>query len=209
MSNENEAQQATVNEDLQNQATEQTTEQVAENTSTEASVDMVKELEAMTMKIKQLEDDIAKAKDDYLRGQAELQNMRRRCEQEVDKAKKFAIDRFVKDLLPALDPVEKALEFANRESEECKNLVMGVESTFNILLKALNANGVEVINPVNQEVFDPNLHQAIQSLENPQVPANHVMAVVQKGYQLSGRVLRPAMVIVSKGSSEQIVEVAV
>jgi molecular chaperone GrpE len=182
----------------QNADVEQNSAQEACDCAAEAQSNLAKELEAATLNLKQLQDELDSAKEDYLRAQADIQNMRRRCEQEVDKAKKYAVDRFVKDLLPALDPIEKALQFADRENEDTKTLVQGVESTFALMLKALNGNGVQVIDPVN-DVFDPNLHQAIQSLENPDVPANHVMAVVQKGYQLNGRVVRPAMVIVSKG----------
>lgn len=197
--------------DMNNEAVDNSQQTEAEQNSAEgacecaanAQSDLAKELEAATLNLKQLQDELDSAKEDYLRAQAEVQNMRRRCEQDVDKAKKFAVDRFVKDLLPALDPIEKALQFIDREKEETKSLVQGVESTFALLVKALNVNGVQVIDPQN-DVFDPNLHQAIQSLENPDVPANHVMAVVQKGYQLNGRVLRPAMVIVSKGTGSSV-----
>ncbi|MGN1394398.1 MAG: nucleotide exchange factor GrpE [Succinivibrionaceae bacterium] len=209
MSNENENMQGTDIEsvNLENQESESIQEK--KENATEDSSKVLKELEQMTLKVKQLEDEMNKAKEDYLRGQAEIQNMRRRCEQEVDKAKKYAIDRFVKDLLPSIDPIEKALQFADRENEACKNLVQGVESTFSLIVKALSNNGVEVIDPSNNEMFDPVVHQAIQHLENPEVPANHVMTVIQKGYQLSGRVIRPALVIVSKGSAEQVVDASV
>lgn len=146
---------------------------------------------------------LADAQEECLRARAEVQNMRRRCEQDVDKAKKYAIDRFAKELIPVIEPLEKAIQFADRENEASKNMLVGVEQTYNLLMKALKNNQLEEVNPEGAE-FDPNLHQAIQSLENPNVPANHVMAVVQKGYVLNGRVIRPAMVIVSKGAGNTV-----
>ncbi len=151
---------------------------------------------------------LTEAKEECLRAQAEVQNMRRRCEQDVDKAKKFALDRFAKDLIPAIEPLEKALEFADRENEATKNLIQGVELTFNLLCKALNDNNIQVINPEGQS-FDPTFHQAIQYIPDENIPADHVIKVVRKGYALNDRVLQAALVIVSSGSANKGVDAAV
>lgn len=190
-------------EEKENIATEQQAETVVENND---EVTKVEDAETL-LKINKLTEDLAAAKDEVLRAQAEVANMRRRCEQEVDKARKFALDRFVKDLLPALDPMEKAIQFADKENEATKVMVQGIEATYSLLLKSLKDNGVECHDPMG-EPFNPEFHQAIQSLENNEVPANHVMAVIQKGYTLNGRVVRPAMVIVSKGNGTIISEEA-
>lgn len=146
---------------------------------------------------------LADAQEETLRARAEVQNMRRRCDNEIEKASKYAITQFANSLLPVIEPIEKALQFADRENEATKNIVQGVELTYKLLMKALNENHLNEVNPEG-EVFDPNLHHAIQMVETDQVPANHIVAVLQKGYVLNGRVLRPAMVTVSKGVSNSI-----
>ena len=146
----------------------------------------------------QLEADLAEAKDAALRAQADAVNVQRRAEQEVDKARKFALERFVSELLPVVDNMERALEAAGTD-EAVKPIVEGVELTQKSLIDALQKHGVETIDPMG-EPFDPQIAQAMSMVENPEVEQNTVIAVMQKGYQLNGRLVRPAMVMVSKAA---------
>ena len=146
----------------------------------------------------QLEADLAEAKDAALRAQADAVNVQRRAEQEVDKARKFALERFVSELLPVVDNMERALEAAGTD-EAVKPIVEGVELTQKSLIDALQKHGVETIDPMG-EPFDPQIAQAMSMVENPEVEPNTVFAVMQKGYQLNGRLVRPAMVMVSKAA---------
>ena len=129
----------------------------------------------------------------------EISRIRTRCDNEIAKAKSFALEGFVKDLIPSIEPLEKALFYSDRNNPQQKDLIEGLEMTMELILKAISKNGVEVIDPLNQ-LFDPNYHQAIQHIPNPAVPANHVMGVIQKGYALNGRLLKPALVVVSSGN---------
>ena len=146
----------------------------------------------------QLEADLAEAKDAALRAQADAVNVQRRAEQEVDKARKFALERFVSELLPVVDNMARALEAAGTD-EAVKPIVEGVELTQKSLIDALQKHGVETIDPMG-EPFDPQIAQAMSMVENPEVEPNTVIAVMQKGYQLNGRLVRPAMVMVSKAA---------
>lgn len=147
----------------------------------------------------QLEADLAEAKDAALRAQADAANVQRRAEQEVDKARKFALERFISELLPVVDNMERALEAAGTD-EAVKPIVEGVELTQKSLIDALQKHGVEPVDPMG-EPFDPQIAQAMSMVENPEVEPNTVIAVMQKGYQLNGRLIRPAMVMVSKAAN--------
>ena len=148
--------------------------------------------------IEQLQADVETARDNALRAQADAQNVKRRAEQDVEKARKFALERFSGDLLPIVDNLECALEAAT-EDEAVKPIVEGVELTLKSFLDVLGKNNIEQINPEG-EPFDPQLHQAMSMVENPDVEPNSVIAVVQKGYNLNGRRIRPAVVMVSKSA---------
>ena len=146
----------------------------------------------------QLQEELAQAKDAALRAAAEAQNTRRRAEQDVEKARKFALERFVGELLPVIDNLERATEAAaDAGSDTVKSIAEGVELTRKSLLDVLGKFDIAVIDPVG-EPFDPNLHQAMTLVPNPDMEPNTVMEVMQKGYTLSGRLIRPAMVVVSK-----------
>ncbi|MEM8563680.1 MAG: nucleotide exchange factor GrpE [Pseudomonadota bacterium] len=151
--------------------------------------------------VAQLEQDAAAAKDIALRAQAEAQNIKRRAEQDMEKARKFALEQFAKDLLAVVDNMERGLEAAaEQEGEAVKSIAEGVELTLKSLLDVLKKHQVEPVDPQG-EPFDPNLHQAMSMVENPDVEPNSVIAVMQKGYTLNGRLLRPAMVMVSKAAN--------
>jgi molecular chaperone GrpE len=140
----------------------------------------------------------ADLKDQMLRIQADAQNVRRRAEADVEKAHKFGQEKFSRELLSVLDNLERALA-ASPEDEATKALRDGVEMTLQGFTSTLTKFNVEAIDPQG-ETFNPEHHQAMAMQENADFPPNTVMAVMQKGYSLHGRLLRPAMVMVSKGA---------
>lgn len=146
--------------------------------------------------VERLEADLAEAKDAALRAQADAANVQRRAEQEIDKARKFALDRFVGELLPVVDNMERALSAATDSGADA-TITEGLELTLKSFMDALKKAGVEVVDPQG-EPFDPQLAQAMSMVPNPDVEPNTVIAVMQKGYTLNGRLVRPAMVMVSK-----------
>ncbi|AKX45654.1 heat -hock protein GrpE [Thiopseudomonas alkaliphila] len=144
-----------------------------------------------------LTDQLAMAKDQELRLMAEVQNTRRRADQDVEKAHKFALEKFAKDLLAVVDTLERALEVQITEDTAVQSMREGIELTLKLLLDTLKRHQVEQISPEGQP-FDPELHQAISMESNAEVEPNSVVKVFQKGYSISGRLLRPAMVVVSQ-----------
>tara|TARA_R100001377_G_scaffold26310_1_gene14216 strand:- start:541 stop:1158 length:618 start_codon:yes stop_codon:yes gene_type:complete len=149
-------------------------------------------------KLVQAESVIAHQKDEVLRVQAEMQNLRRRTEQDIEKAHKFGQERLSNELLAVMDNLERALQVdMDREDESVKALLQGVELTLKSFVDCFRKFGIEQIDPLG-EPFDPQLHQAMTLQENPNVEPDTVTAVMQKGYTLHGRVIRPAMVMVSK-----------
>ena len=142
-------------------------------------------------------------RDATLRAEAEMQNLRRRTEREVEHAVKYGVEKLVQNLLPVVDSLEKAIESAEQsdaDSEATLAIIEGMGLCQRLFLDVMLKEGVAVIDP-HGEPFDPNLHQAISMVESPEVEPNSVIAVVQKGYQLNGRLVRPAMVMLAKNSS--------
>jgi molecular chaperone GrpE len=144
-----------------------------------------------------LVEEIADLKEQVLRAHAETQNARRRAEQDVEKARKFALEKLVADLLPVADNLERAISAGDSENESQKAVLEGVALTLKSLQDTLKKYKVEMIDPAG-EPFDPQLHQAMTMVPNPDVEPNTVLNVFQKGYTLNGRLVRPAMVVVSK-----------
>jgi len=147
-----------------------------------------------------LEAELAAAQEAALRAQADAVNMQRRAEQEIEKARKFALERICGDLLSVVDNLERALESAG-DSEGSASLLEGVELTRKGFMDVLVKYGVQVVDPMG-EPFDPETAQAMSLVEQPDAEPNSVIAVMQKGYTLNGRLLRPAMVMVSKAPSQ-------
>lgn len=137
------------------------------------------------------------AKEQSLRSQADAQNARRRAEQDIEKAHKFGQDKIVNDLLPVVDNLERALSTIDASNEAFTAIAEGIQLTYKSFIDALARHQVIVVNP-HGEPFDPNLHQAVSAVPNPDVEPNTVINVFQKGYTLHGRLVRPAMVVVSK-----------
>jgi len=142
-------------------------------------------------------------KDRLLRTLAEMENLRRRTEREVADARTYGVTNFARELLGVADNLARALQLADTRMREAadeptRSLIEGVELTERELIKALDKNGVKKFDPQGEK-FDPNLHQAMFELPDPSVPSGMVAQVVQPGYRIGERVLRPAMVGVSKG----------
>ncbi|TKI06807.1 nucleotide exchange factor GrpE [Martelella alba] len=136
-------------------------------------------------------------RDSLLRAKAELENVRRRAEMDVEKAHKFALEKFSGELLPVIDNLERGLDNVDRANEALAPLIEGVELTLKSLLDVVRKFGIDVVGETHVP-FDPAVHQAMTLLETEEFEPNQVMMVMQKGYTLNGRLLRPAMVAVSK-----------
>lgn len=148
-----------------------------------------------------LEAELAGAKDAALRAQADAMNVQRRSEQEIDKARKFALERFCGDLLGVVDNLERAMESSSDAGGDAA-LIEGIELTHKGFMDVLTKYGVVPVDPMG-EPYDPETAQAMSMVEQPDAEPNTVVAVMQKGYTLNGRLLRPAMVMVSKAASGQ------
>ncbi len=151
-------------------------------------------------KLTSAEAKIESQKDAVLRAKAESENAKRRAEMEIDKARKFALEKFAGDLLSVVDNLERATQAADAENEAIKPLLEGIELTQKGFLSTFEKFGVQTLDPQG-EPFNPDHHQAMSMQESADVPPNTVIAVMQKGYLLNGRLLRPAMVMVSRASS--------
>lgn len=138
------------------------------------------------------------AKEQSLRSQAEAQNTRRRAEQDVEKAHKFGLEKIVNDLLPVVDNLERALATLDINDAAMGPIAEGIQLTLKSFIDALARHEVVPVDPQG-EPFDPQLHQAVSVVPNPEVEPNTVINVFQKGYTLNGRLVRPAMVVVAKG----------
>ena len=157
------------------------------------------DLDQLTERLAAAELAADRAKDDLLRVQAEMQNLRRRTEQDVERAHKYGIEKFSIDLLVVADNLERALNSASESKDEsAKAILDGVSLTLKSLNDCFAKFSIETVDPLG-EPFDPQLHQAIATQESPDSEPNSVIEVIQKGYTLNGRVIRPAMVMVSKG----------
>ncbi len=173
----------------------QQTEPSQELDPLEEAIARVQELEDQLKT--QIEEAANKEQDILLRSRAEIENLRRRTEQDVEKAHKFALEKFSKDILNTIDNLERALATpANKEDESVKALFDGVELTLKELVSTVGRFGVEAVGVVG-ETFNPDLHQAISMQPAEGFESNQISVVLQKGYTLNGRVIRPAMVMVA------------
>ncbi len=151
-----------------------------------------------TENIQDLLAEIESLRDKVLRAEAEMQNVRRRADRDVENAHKFGLERLVQQILPVVDSLEKALEAKTNQDDP---VIQGVELTFKLLQDLMSKESINVIDPLG-EPFDPNLHEAMSMIENRELEPNSVFAVVQKGYTLNERLVRPAMVMVTKAPNE-------
>ena len=177
--------------DIQNPAPEEIEAALAANAADE--------LARLQGELAELKTKSAELADQFLRAKAEAENARRRAEEEVAKARKFGIESFAESLLPVCDSLDAALAIESATAEQLRE---GSDATLRQLVGALERNKVVVINPAGGDKFDPHQHQAISMVPLPadsQQEPNTVVTVLQKGYMIADRVLRPALVMVAKG----------
>jgi len=157
----------------------------------------------LLQKLEEAQAQAAQFKDQALRTQADMQNLRRRVERDVENAHKYALEKFSGELLPVVDNLERALAASDKSSEAVKPLAEGVELTLKSFIDTLRKFQVEIVNPVGQP-FSPELHEAVAIIDAPHAEPNSVIDVLQKGFTLNGRLLRPATVVVAKASAPRV-----
>jgi molecular chaperone GrpE len=187
--------------DIENVVSEEqpmTADELEQSMNDNDNIERIAELEA---ELEAAKGTIDGQKDAVLRARADMENAKRRAEQEVDKARKFALEKFAGELLPVLDNLERAMQVADAENEAIKPVIEGVDLTLKSFVSTVEKFGMQVLDPQG-ESFNPELHQAMSMQESSDFAPNTVMAVMQKGYTLNGRLIRPAMVMVSRASSD-------
>lgn len=175
--------------------TEEKVEEVKEPGS-DSEVSVQEQLEKANEKIESMQDEYNSMKEEVLRAAAEVENIRKRAERDVANARKFGIEKFAKELMPVTDSIDQALNHEVK-LDEAVAMKEGVEMTSKMLLDVLKKNGLEDLNPIGEK-FDPNFHEAMAMIPNPELEDNTVFEVFQKGYLLNGRVVRATKVIVVK-----------
>lgn len=147
------------------------------------------------------QDKAAQSAELALRTRAEMENLKRRSERDVENAHKFALEKFVQELLPVIDSLDMAIQAAQADGATVDSLREGTELTVKMFKQCIEKFGIQALHPVGQS-FNPDHHQAMTMIEHPEHAANTVVDVMQKGYLLNERLIRPAMVVVSKGSGD-------
>lgn len=153
--------------------------------------------EALTQRLTAAENALAEEKDRFLRMYAEFENFRKRSSREMQDFRKFANEKLIRDLLPVVDNLERAIESSSRDTEEGRRILEGVEITLKEILKVLDRHHVKPVESLGRS-FDPRFHEAVGAEESTDHPENTVLREFQKGYLLHDRLIRPAMVIVTK-----------
>lgn len=172
--------------------------EAAEDAAVEGEVmDNVDDVETLRAALVHKAEEADKYHDQALRAAAETDNVRKRAQRDVEAARKFALEKFASELLGVRDSLDMGLQAADATGAELGQVREGMELTGRMLASAMEKFGVEVVNPQG-ETFDPEKHEAVSMQETDEHAANSVVAVVQKGYTLNGRVLRAAMVVVAR-----------
>ena len=154
-------------------------------------------VESLSEKIEALKISAADSLDKAVRAQAELDNVRKRTTRDIQNAHKYALDKFINELLPVLDSMELGL-VASVEGEDVSSLREGLELTLKMFCSSLEKSGVHPVNPQKGDKFNPDQHEAVTMQEVDDADSGTVVTMLQKGYELNGRLIRPAMVIVAK-----------
>ena len=202
---------AGANEEMEQEAQVETEVDIATDFAEENGIETPSEVQELTLeqaleRLEDAEEAAGKAKGDLLRVQAEMQNLRRRTEQDIEKAHKYGQEKFSIELLSVMDNLERALDAASQQEDEAvKAIYEGVDLTLKSFTDCFSKFEIESVDPLG-EPFDPQLHQAMSMQEAPDAEPNTVISVMQKGYTLHGRVIRPAMVMVAKGPTPKIDE---
>ena len=152
--------------------------------------------------IEKLQEENAKLKDAFLRAYAEAENVKKRCQQDIEKNSKYAISSFAKELLGVADNLQRAIESAERsEKTECDSILQGIKMTQNELTHVFEKFGVKKVDSLGK-IFDPNIERVVQEIEDPSKPAGTIVTELQSAYMINDRILREAMVIVTKGGDK-------
>jgi molecular chaperone GrpE len=187
---------------VDNEAEEVEVEEIEADTPEEDVSEDAAELtvDGLAAELVAAQEEISTLKDSLLREKAETQNVRKRLQRDVENAHKYGLEKFLTNVLPVIDSLEKAVESAGQSEDSNSAVVEGVELCLKMMLEILAKENVVQIFPEG-EPFDPQFHEAMSVIENPDVEPNTVVNVFQKGYTLNERLVRPAMVIVSKASA--------
>ncbi len=186
------------NEQPEEQIAAKTQEQEPENPSPdEAQKEEVSAEETLAGQLAASQAEAQKNWDLYLRERADLENFRRRAQREKEELSRFANENIIKEIVPVVDNLERAVAHAREDSSDAEGLLQGVEMTLSMFSKALDKFGVTPFNSVG-EIFDPSRHEAMGQVESSDHPPNTVVHEMQKGYLLSSRLLRPALVMLAK-----------
>lgn len=170
-------------------------------TGPESHLELTSQIDTLNKALKEAQEKAESHWERLLRKEAEMKNLERRHEQEISSARKFAIERFAEALLPVLDSFDQGIAFSQSGQGSLQDLLKGMELTKDVLLGVLDKHGITLIDPQN-EMFNPNFHEAISIQETAEVEPNRIVAVVQKGYVLNDRLLRPARVVVAKAPAK-------
>lgn len=197
MTKDKEQKSANCNDKIEEKAEKEKTESLNTTDTDDAQAPVDSDDETAKLK-----EENAKLKEAYLRAYAESENTKKRCRQEIEKNAKFALSAFAKELLPVADNLHRAISSVSAENkEQCKALLTGIEMTQKELTKVFNKFGIKKIDSLDR-VFDPNFEQVVQEVEDADKPAGTVIAELQSAYLLNDRILREAMVIVTKGGKK-------
>jgi molecular chaperone GrpE len=186
-------------------ASEETPEEDSKKSTLTAEEGVQKSLEEMTKQelletLKDAEQKSQENYDRYMRAYAEMDNVKKRGAKEREELAKFANEALIKELLPVIDSLEKAIDHG-REGANLAELVKGIEMTRKAMRETLEKAGLTEVEAVGKP-FDPNFHEAISKQPDDTVPPNHVIMEMQKGYLLNGRLIRPSIVVISQGDGE-------
>jgi molecular chaperone GrpE len=171
--------------------------EVEEKLQADAEADQSQPLEEQgDHQVEELQQKLSTLGEQLLREQAEMQNVRRRAQRDIESAHKYALEKFATELLLVVDNLERAIDAIDEDDESQKSVAEGLELTLKSFSEVLAKYNVEAVEPQGQP-FDADLHQAVSTVPNKDVEPNTVINVFQKGYTLNGRLIRPAMVVVS------------
>ena len=185
-----------IEKDLIEEALEVQNEEQENDESEKVGCSPEEALEKANDEIQRLTEYANEMKDEALRAKAEMENIRKRAERDIQNSRKFGIEKFAKELLPVTDSIDQALKHEVK-LDEAVAMKEGIEMTAKILIDVLKKNGLEELDPKGEK-FDPNMHEALAMIPNPDLEDNSIFEVFQKGYLLNGRVVRAAKVIVVK-----------
>lgn len=189
-----------MNDTEQNQESVTDVEETTAETTEKDTTEELSEIEALTAKLAEAE---AKAEENWdllVRNKAEMENIRRRSERDLVNAHKYALEKFAQELLPVMDSLEMGVLAAMDESTDVRKLREGTEMTLKMFETAIEKFGIKGVHPIG-ETFDPEHHQAMTMIDSPEHEPNTIIDVMQKGYLLNERLVRPAMVVVSSQKS--------